>query len=342
VTGKGTYFRVGIFVLASMALIVLGVIAFGVGLTGSRAAMTVETYVDTSVQGLEAGAKVRNKGVEVGRVKRISFIDAIYDVSDEFILESGRWVLIRITLFKDALPPDTEDDWDLAVATGLRVRITSSGLTGGKYLDMDLLDPERNPVQEFPWEPKKPYLPSAPSAIAKVMESVDKLSRKLEDAPIAEIIEDAKAITASLRTSLEEADVAGLTDRTRVVLDDAHRLLQNPDIPIMLANLRETSENANAMVARLNTDTSGDEVGSTLANLKEATEGLPQVTENLNRTLRRLDFLLLEQQGDLDRSVRDLRVILSDFREFMATGKQYPSWVVFGDPPAPTEPEEQP
>ena len=102
-TGKGTYFRVGLFVLASMALIVVGVIAFGVGLTGSRAAITVETYVDTSVQGLEVGAKVRNLGVEVGRVKRISFIDAVYDVPDDFILENGRWVLIRISLFKDAL-----------------------------------------------------------------------------------------------------------------------------------------------------------------------------------------------------------------------------------------------
>ena len=79
-----------------------------------------------------------------------------------------------------------------------------------------------------------------------------------------------------------------------------------------------------------------------LANLQQATAGLPEATDNLNRTLRRLDFLLLEQQGDLDRSVHDLRVILSDFREFMATGKEYPSWAVFGDPPAPKAPEEKP
>ncbi len=218
-TGKGTYFRVGIFVLTSMVLIVLGVIAFGVGLTANRAAITVETYVNTSVQGLEAGSKVRNLGVEVGRVKRVTFIDAVYDVSEEFILENGRWVLIRITLFKDALPPDTGKNWEMVVAEGLRVRITSSGFTGGKYLDLDLLDPERNPVQEFPWEPKKKYLPSAKSAIAKIAESVENFSRKLEDAPIAEIVDDAKAITAGLRKSIEEADVAGLTDRARVALD---------------------------------------------------------------------------------------------------------------------------
>ena len=341
-TGKGTYFRVGIFVLASSVLIVLGVIAFGVGLTANRAAMTVETYVNSSVQGLEAGSKVRNLGVEVGRVKRVTFIDAIYDVSDEFILENGRWVLIRITLFKDALPARTEVNWETVVAEGMRVRITSSGLTGGKYLDLDLLDPERNPVQEFPWESKKKYLPSAKSTIAKFAESVESITRKLEDAPIAEIIDDAKAITAELRKSIDEADVLGLTERTNAALDEVRVLLQNPDIPILLANLRETSENANAMVARLNTDTSGDEVRSTLASLKEATAGLPQVTDNLNRTLGRLDLLLLEQQGDLDRSVHDLRVILSDFREFMSTSKEYPSWAVFGDPPAPAVPEEQP
>ena len=117
-TGKGTYFRVGIFVLVAMGLIVLGVIAFGVGLTANRATITAETYVDSSVQGLEAGSKVRNLGVEVGRVKRVTFIDVVYDVSSEFMLERGRWVLIRLSLFKDTLPSTMEENWDRAVAGG--------------------------------------------------------------------------------------------------------------------------------------------------------------------------------------------------------------------------------
>ena len=35
-------------------------------------------------------------------------------------------------------------------------------------------------------------------------------------------------------------------------------------------------------------------------------------------------------------------MMLADFRDFMATGKEYPSWAVFGDPPKPVHPEEQP
>ena len=79
-TTKGVYFRVGVFVLAAMALIVAAVFAFGVGLGSQRQATTVETYLDASVQGLEAGSKVRNQGVEVGRVKRITFVDAIVTI----------------------------------------------------------------------------------------------------------------------------------------------------------------------------------------------------------------------------------------------------------------------
>ena len=41
-SGKGTYFRVGIFVLTSMALIILGVVAFGVGLSAGRSTITAE------------------------------------------------------------------------------------------------------------------------------------------------------------------------------------------------------------------------------------------------------------------------------------------------------------
>ena len=92
---RNTYFRVGLFVLASMTLIAVAVVALGIGAAAGKSTIKAETYVDTSVQGLEPGSKVRNSGVEIGLVDEISFVDTVYDIDPTFLQQrGGRGVLL--------------------------------------------------------------------------------------------------------------------------------------------------------------------------------------------------------------------------------------------------------
>ena len=65
-------FRIGLFVLTSLAILAAGLFAFGLRreLEPKR---RFETYVPTDAGGLAVGAAVKLKGVSVGEVTRISF-----------------------------------------------------------------------------------------------------------------------------------------------------------------------------------------------------------------------------------------------------------------------------
>ena len=64
------YFKLGAFVLTAIAVGVTALVVLGAG-TIMRKKVMVETYMDESVQGLEAGAPVKFRGVTVGRLEKI-------------------------------------------------------------------------------------------------------------------------------------------------------------------------------------------------------------------------------------------------------------------------------
>ena len=69
---KANYFKLGLFVLGAIAagLIVLVVVGSG---RWFQPKLTIETYFNESVQGLDIGSKLKYRGVAIGDVTRIGF-----------------------------------------------------------------------------------------------------------------------------------------------------------------------------------------------------------------------------------------------------------------------------
>ena len=74
---KANYFRLGIFIIAASAILVAIILALGAG-TAFKRTVTIETYFDESVQGLDVGSAVKYRGVQIGRVTRIGFTATQY------------------------------------------------------------------------------------------------------------------------------------------------------------------------------------------------------------------------------------------------------------------------
>ena len=64
------YFRLGVFVLAAIGILITVILIFGSGQLFKKS-FNVETYIKQSVTGLDAGAAVRFRGVKVGQVRSI-------------------------------------------------------------------------------------------------------------------------------------------------------------------------------------------------------------------------------------------------------------------------------
>ena len=69
---KPGYFRIGLFILIALAILVAGLVALGAG-AFLRQRIYIETYVNASVQGIDIGSPVKFRGVQIGRVSGISF-----------------------------------------------------------------------------------------------------------------------------------------------------------------------------------------------------------------------------------------------------------------------------
>ena len=98
------YFRLGLFVLVGLALIVAGVVVLGAGAL-LRPTILAETYFNESVQGLDVGAPVKYLGVEIGKVSWIGFVPAKYQMTnvDESV-RFGQLVMVEVSLDPTKFP----------------------------------------------------------------------------------------------------------------------------------------------------------------------------------------------------------------------------------------------
>ena len=74
---QANYFKLGLFVIGSIAAGVVMLLIIGSGRWFERK-ITIETYFNESVQGLDIGSKMKYRGVVIGEVTAIGFTYSVY------------------------------------------------------------------------------------------------------------------------------------------------------------------------------------------------------------------------------------------------------------------------
>jgi len=326
-SAKANYFKIGLFVITAALIAVIIVIVLGAGML-FREELIVETYIDGSVQGLDVGAPVKFRGVKVGEVKEITLVRMAYKIRQT----AYPYVVIRFTIDWALIGVEKEEREEfvtrLKVATeevGFRVRLASQGLTGVAYLEADFLDPERFPPLEFDWEPKYPVIPSAPSTLTAIKESIDKISISLEKVNFEELADEVKGTLNAIEEKVEDIDTKGISDEAVGLLAEVRKtnkrfkkILDKPEIDDTLSDLKETMANANVLTGSLSNK-------------------LPETVAEIRKAIRRIDNMISSQQYDIEVMIENLRLISSNIRELTENIKRYPSEIIFGKPPAPSK-----
>jgi ABC-type transporter Mla subunit MlaD len=328
-SAQTTYFKLGAFVLAGTAVIVGAVIVLGAG-TFMRTKVYAETYMDESVQGLDVGAPVKFRGVTVGRLEKIEFAGIHYNAKDDRI---GLVIAFFPETLKGFVTGDPRQVLADLVARGLRVRLTSTGLTGVLYLELDNFDPTQNPAPEITWTPVHPYLPSIPSTgtrmmarVETVLEHVEKMRVDVISEKVVALIENIDKMVKTLSPAVE--DVRKFTDEATVLVRDTRKVVNEDvgkEVKALMAEVREMVEK---------------DVRPAIKGIQGTTERLPATFDKVDATLdriagtmRRVDRTLAEDNGSMDEALDNLRVMSQDLRELMGQVKRYPSSALFGEAP---------
>jgi paraquat-inducible protein B len=370
----GDYFKLGLFVIGGVVLLLVVLFALGAGKLFQRT-YQMETYVNESVNGLEVGSPVKFRGVRVGSVSEIGFVTAKYPKAAGY-----RYVYVLCTLDRDLFGTmgvkPARQQADDEVARGLRARTISQGLTGQLFLGLDYVDPQRNPPLPIDWEPSSIYVPAAPSTLSQVEQAVLGISNTLnglDKAELPEAVKSFRRFADSASQFLDAADpkvigpkFAATLDQTRALLARVNVLLADPaaerivpDAARTVAGVRKLVEEAGPDAARLVHDSretaaslkaSAKALEKFLANpetarqLEKMPEAMRQARETvtelraaarrLNAALGRVEQVTASQQSNIEAILESARALVENLNELTGEAKRYPSGVLFGPPPA--------
>ena len=172
---SANYWKLGAFVLGGLVLAVVTLIWLGAA-DLSRATRRLVTYFDESVTGLDVGSSVKFRGVSVGTVSEISIASDLRHVRVTSLVYED--VLERLGLSEgQSLQQSKAGTGD----SSLRVQLTSTGITGVKFLLIDFYDSRRFPVEKLPFDPGPDYLPSTPSTLKSIEEAAVDVGMQLPE-----------------------------------------------------------------------------------------------------------------------------------------------------------------
>ena len=250
---------IGVFVVGALGILVLATMIFSQGFFGTDKERGVLVFRG-SVKGLQVGAPVAFKGVEIGKVLDVDLLldTDTYEVMMPVVVEIDNNSVRRSGSNAD------KESLDHLIANGFRGTLqTQSLLTGLLYVEFDMYpDAELNYA-----DIKTDYvqLPTIPT-------DMEKLSRNLQDV-------DFEAVFSNLQESLAGID----------------HLINNPSLQNLPQQLDASLSSIQSLAAQMQKELerSGYRVAELLDNTNMAVEGfnaeLPKLADSVDVTLENLD-----------------------------------------------------
>ena len=333
---RGTFLRVGMLVVAGVAM-VFGLVWFFGGGEFSHGS-EYESYFRESVQGLEVGAPVKYRGVTVGRVTELALVSAVYGngaLVNEIDRRTYRLVLVRFIvdtrrIGSGLMTPNVTEE---AIKLGLRVRLASQGITGLAYLELDFADPAEYPAQSVPWTPRYQYIPSMPSTLQQVQNAATEFLAKLNRVDIVSLSKSLNALLNDLRTSLTTGDTHETLTHTTQLLETLDKAVRAADLPGLTADLRQTSDSLRALAQNRDLHQTLSNAAVVSDRLAAASARLEPLIAQLQATTRRVDSGTAEVQQALVPILRDAQATLANLRDASEELRRYPAQLLVGSPP---------
>jgi paraquat-inducible protein B len=278
---------IGWFVVGAIVLTVAGILLFGSGKFFSRE-MELVLFFEDSVKGLNIGAPVDFKGVNVGTVKEVKIVLNKKDLSlliPVFIeIDPGRISVggkegIGSEIRKLAETREKKTFAQLLIDHGLKAQLAMQSLVTGQlgiHLDFYPDKPVRL-VGAYPDFTEIPTIESSLSALSKTLENIplaeiaDKVEKTLDGMEKLVSSPDIKESLVSIHQTVDEAhvflqhldsQVKPLATSTEITLSDAQKLFKNgaqlasdldSRIPKLIASLEGTSNSAGVTMKTANT-----------------------------------------------------------------------------------------
>lgn len=347
---KANYFKLGMFVIGAIVAGAIVLVVIGSG-RWFQPKLTIETYFNESVQGLDIGSKLKYRGVAIGEVTRIGFTYNRYQ-QDRPMAERARFVLVEAQIQPKLLGGRAgagelteQKNVNLEIEKGLRMRLAPQGITGTSYLEIDYVDPPP-PTLPIDWTPDNVYIPSAPSTVTALINSASEIMDRFHRLDIEGTFANLNKLLVTTNARIDAIDAATISQRTVRVLTKVETALDNIDSRKLseegvklLAELRTSNAELHKLLSNPALQKLPDDAAAAVARIRALVDdpNLPKMIGNLSRSLARLDRITGGGEADLAATIENLRQITDNLRDLTEDAKRYPANVLLGEPPRPLE-----
>lgn len=270
-SSKPHYFAIGVFVLASAFLGVVGIILIGSDALRSPEYF-IETYVNESVQGIDIGTPFKLRGVKVGSVCEVRMVSEEYDTA-------RMYVLVRIALDSKALLQESEtlsDRITEQVEQGLRLQLVPQGITGLSFVEADYFPDASSEDIVVDWVPKYTYVPARPAMMTLLTRSLERIAGEVNKLDLSAIGSNVESTVSNLNMAVSH--IERITRNTADASGDmTHNLrVATAELPALASNLVFSVNLINEMV-----DSSDRDVNEILSNLRYMSEDARELMQEL-------------------------------------------------------------
>jgi paraquat-inducible protein B len=255
---------IGAFVVGAAALVVVGVLLFGGGKFFTEKIPYV-MFFDGSVQGLNVGAPVVFRGVQVGQVTRVQ---ALYypketTIHIKVVIEVVRGV---IRLPEGFMLDSQQKTVNLLVEHGLRASLQmQSFVTGLMYINLDFHP--GTPVKQLGLDSTYIELPTVPSTTEQMLGTVQQTLAEISKLPLEAVLTELLGVFKRANALLDGPGLTHGLESLDEVTAAATHLLRNADSQVESLGTRASGT---AETARATLETARATLETTRAALLDA------------------------------------------------------------------------
>jgi paraquat-inducible protein B len=315
---------IGLFIVIGAALGVTGLLLFSSSKMFTKTLNCV-IYFDQSLNGLNAGAPVKIRGVTIGSVNRVMvrFNQSTNDLSLPVIIELEEKLLNE--RLSEPVAAFTGAFLEERVRNGMRASLQAESLvTGVLYVELSR-EPNAPPPVLHQLEHRYPEIPSQPTQIQALLDNLASLD-------IKGISTNINALITRLDTVLENMRMGDISAGVTNALLSINRLVTSPDITNSLASVRTTLDQYRLLGEKITgrVDPLAESITNSLVEANRTLAQLRGTAENVRGMLRpdaplnhNLDLLLRQLAGTAE-SVSSLMEFLKEHPNALITGREAP------------------
>jgi paraquat-inducible protein B len=278
---------------------------------------TVKTRFARAGQGLRSGSDVKFRGVNVGNVSKIAVAPDRRHVQVSYDLDSVS--AQRLALDKPASERSQ-------LGTALRAQLGSMGVTGVKYVALDLFDDRVQPDQ-LTFDPAPHYVPTQPSTLKNIEAAVTDASRRLP-----EVTERLIGMLDRINGVLDSVNEQAIPKRASDTLGRLDQVLAVMQVKLEQFKSAELSEQSRATLAQLQNTVSRvdrllervDGQSGVLANAERASLSMGDAARNATHIGTEAERTLREI-GEAASAVRELADALERQPDMLLKGRARPN-----------------